>query len=104
MSKGSFLNLKDASGGLLNYGYMVHERIWNDFDLPRSLELLVCDRNVEFNLSDACHLMVVQHLLEPKSKLATFEGQGRYLNLLKVGYNHQHRALDVIAEKKEMLE
>jgi len=105
MSKGSFVNLKDASEGeLLNYGYTVYENIWSDFDLPKSLELLVCDRNLEFNLSDACLLMVIQHLLEPKSKLATFKGQSRYLNLSHVGYNHLYRALDVIAEKKETLE
>ena len=105
LSRGSFVNLKDASEGeLFNYGYTVHEKIWNDFDLPKLLELLLSDRDLEFNLSDACLLMVIQHLLEPKSKLATLKGQGRYLNLLKVGYNHQHRALDVIAEKKEMLE
>lgn len=105
MSKGSFVNLKDASEEeLLNYGYTVYENIWNDFDLPKSLELLVCDRNLEFNLSDACLLMVIQHLLEPKSKLATFKGQSRYLNLSHVGYNHLYRALDVIAEKKETLE
>jgi len=105
LSRGSFVNLKDASEGeLFNYGYTVHEKIWNDFDLPKLLELLLSDRDLEFNLSDACLLMVIQHLLEPKSKLATLKGQGRYLNLPQVGYNHLYRALDIIAEKKETLE
>jgi len=57
MSKGSFVNLKDASEGkLLNYGYTVYENIWSDFNLPKSLELLVCDRSLEFNLSDGVSL------------------------------------------------
>jgi len=52
----------------------------------------------------ACLLMVIQHLLEPKSKLATYEGQSRYLKLPHIGYNHLYRALDVVAEDKETLE
>ncbi len=104
-SKGSLTNLKDASEGeLLNYGYVVYEKIWNDFDMPKLLASLLYDRNVEFDLPKACLLMVIQHLLEPKSKLATYEGQSRYLKLPHIGYNHLYRALDVVAEDKETLE
>jgi len=48
--------------------------------------------------------MAVQHLLEPKSKLATHQEQQRYFNMKEVSLQHLYRALDCLCDKKEAIE
>ncbi|MEW5897974.1 MAG: IS1634 family transposase [Bacillota bacterium] len=48
--------------------------------------------------------MAVQHLLEPRSKLATYHHQDRYVQLPPVDLNHLYRSLDILWEQKETLE
>ncbi|MDI6705879.1 MAG: IS1634 family transposase, partial [Bacillota bacterium] len=49
-------------------------------------------------------LMVVQHLLQPRSKLTTYNHQTHFVNLPKVSLNQLYRSLDLLCEYKEQLE
>lgn len=102
---GSIVNLKDASEEeLFYYVCTTYEKIWNDFDLTKQLELLVCVRNVEFDLSDTCFLMSPNTYVNLKASLLPFKIRGVAWTLKVGGYDHLYRSLDAIAEKKEALE
>lgn len=58
----------------------------------------------QFSLSDASFLMAVQHLLQPRSKLATYNHQAHFVNLQKATINQLYRSLDLLCEYKEQLE
>jgi transposase len=48
--------------------------------------------------------MVIQHLLDPCSKLKTYEKQENFLGLDEVDLNSLYRSLDLLADNKEKIE
>ncbi|GFN21973.1 IS1634 family transposase [Thermanaeromonas sp. C210] len=98
----SLANFSEAQ--IKNWGYVVYRKIWNQFELPELLKEISAKHKVQFSLSDASFLMVVQHLLEPRSKLGTYNHQQRYASLPDVALNHLYRSLDLLSEHKELLE
>jgi len=48
--------------------------------------------------------MVLQHLLEPRSKLSTYREQQRHFEMDEISLNHMYRTLDYLSEKKEKIE
>jgi len=89
---------------IVNWGYVVYRKIWQEFGLDHILGRIKENGKIQFNLPDACFLMVVQHLLEPRSKLGTYCHQNRYVNLPAVELHHLYRSLDILCEHKEELE
>lgn len=95
---------KVSEAETVNWGYLVYKKLWDEFELARVLgEIQKCGKT-QFSLSDACFLMVIEHLLSPRSKLATYDRQGRYINLPEVKLQHLYRALDKLDLHKETLE
>jgi transposase len=88
---------------IVNWGYVVYQKIWKEFGLDRILTELKSEKT-QFDLNNTCFLMAVQHLLEPRSKLGTYHHQDRYVQLPPVDLNHLYRSLDVLWEQKETLE
>jgi transposase, IS4 family len=89
---------------IVNWGYVVYQKIWKEFGLDRILTELKESGKTQFDLNNACFLMAVQHLLEPRSKLGTYHHQDRYVQLPPVDLNHLYRSLDLLCEHKETLE
>ncbi len=89
---------------MLNWGYLVYKKLWDEFELGGVLGEIQKSGKTQFSLSDACFLMSVQHLLSPKSKLATYDRQDRYINMPEVKLQHLYRALDKLHLHKETLE
>jgi len=99
------VDLWDCSeADIVNWGYLIYQRIWKEYNLDELLSHLTRDRKIRFSLSDASFLMVVQHLLQPRSKLATYNHQAYFVNLPKVTLNQLYRSLDLLCEYKEQLE
>ncbi|WP_258361200.1 IS1634 family transposase [Moorella sulfitireducens] len=98
----SLANFSEAQ--IKNWGYVVYQKIWNQLELPKLLKKISAKRKVQFDLNDASFLMAVQHLLEPRSKLGTYNHQHRYASLPDVALNHLYRSLDLLCEHKELLE
>lgn len=99
------LDLGDISEAqIMNWGYIVYKRLWDRFGIGDILRRLTVGKKTQFDLDVASFLMVVQHLLEPSSKLGTYHKQQRYLGLPEVGLNHLYRSLDILAECKEDIE
>jgi transposase len=89
---------------IVNWGYLVYKKIWEVFELDKILTRIKEKGKTQFNLNNACFLMVIQHLLQPKSKLATYANQGYYVQLPNVELHHLYRALDIIHIQKEQIE
>ena len=88
---------------ILNWGYIVYQKIWQEFGLDNLLFRLKDSGKTQFDLSKTCFLMTIQHLLAPQSKLSTYTQQNRYLGLPEVKLQHLYRSLDLLAESKEVL-
>jgi len=89
---------------IVNWGWLVYRKLWEQLGIDVILEKLGQNRKYQFNVDQTSFLMAVQHLLDPRSKLGTFEHQERYLGLGEVGLNHLYRSLDFLCEHKETLE
>ena len=89
---------------IVNWGYIVYQKIWKEFELDKILNKLTKKRKTQFNLDDTSFLMAIQHLLEPKSKLSTYSHQNRYIGLPEIKLQHLYRSLDLLSESKEVLE
>jgi transposase len=89
---------------LYNYGYAAYLHLWRELDIDGVLQEAQRSTKITFSLSDVAFLMAVQHLLEPKSKLATHQEQQRYFNLKERSLQHLYRALDCLSDKKEEIE
>jgi transposase len=89
---------------IVNWGYLVYQKIWQEFELDKILNRLTSAKKTRFNLNANSFLMTIQHLLDPQSKLSTYTHQQRYLGLPEVKLQHLYRSLDLLAESKEVLE
>lgn len=91
-----------SEGQIVNYGYVVYRKLFKELGIEDILSQL--QGKAKFSLSDSCFLMVLEHLLEPKSKRGAYLHQQRYVQLPQVGLNHLYRALDVLHLHKEAIE
>lgn len=99
------VDLMNASQAkILNWGYKVYEKIWKNFELPEIFKDVKNSRKITYDIEATCFRMVIQHLLDPKSKLGTYEEQERYANLPRVSLQHFYRSLDVLVQEKEKIE
>ena len=89
---------------IVKWGHVVYKKIWEVFGLQDLLPQITEDTKVSFDLNAATFLMAVQHLLQPRSKLQTFQKQDEYLGLPEVSLNHLYRSLDLLSEHKTFLE
>ena len=89
---------------LFNYGYLAYLHLWRELGIEGCLEEAGCGSKLTFSLAQTTFLMVCQHLLEPMSKLATFERQSRYFNMPDIPLHHMYRALDRLSKTKEEIE
>lgn len=89
---------------IVNWGYVVYKKLWRQFGMEEMLQGIAASGKTKFNLSDTCFLMVVQHLLEPGSKLKTYVRQQRYAKLPSVSLNGLYRSLDLLCRNKEIIE
>lgn len=94
-----------SEGTLRNYGFIVYRKLWQLFELNKFFaDLAKKHPRLQFDLNSACFLMAVQHLLSPKSKLATYLNREQYLGIPEIDLNHLYRSLDLLAENKELIE
>ena len=88
-----------------NYGYLAYRKLWKELGIRDCLEAIQnCATRMEYPLSETAFLMAVQHLLEPRSKLSTYQRQGRYFGMNDISLQHMYRALDVMGKQKEEIE
>jgi transposase len=101
----SIVNLdKCSSNQIINWGYLIYKKLWNKFELNQFLPKIQQNTKTTFDLNNACFLMAIQHLLDPSSKLGTFNKQDKYVQHQPVELNHLYRSLDLLCQNKEAIE
>ncbi|WPX07795.1 IS1634 family transposase [Anaerocellum danielii] len=96
-----------SEGTILNYGYIVYRKLWELFRIDKFLEEYCYRRyKIKFDIDIVSFLMTVQRLLQPVSKLRTYEKRHQYFGfpLQEIDLNHLYRGLDILADVKEELE
>jgi transposase len=93
-----------SEAALYNYGYLAYLKLWETLGIRGCLEEAQSLTKISYSLPDIVFLMAVQHLLEPRSKLSTYENKHKYFNLPEISLHHMYRALDKLADQKEHIE
>ena len=96
------LNCSEAE--MLKYGYLPYLKLWHDLGISNCLNKIQTETKCQFHLNETTFLMAAQHLLQPKSKLATYEYQDKYIGLKQTEIQHLYRTLDKLGEYKEHIE
>ena len=91
---------------VFNWGYCVYKRLWKQYGLKRLLDEMAGLLGLRYSLNDVVFYEVLNHLLNPGSKLAGFEKrQSLYANLnTPDDLNAFYRCLDVLADHKDEIE
>jgi transposase len=89
---------------MLKYGYIPYLRLWMDLGIGHCINRLQGETRCTFQIGETAFLMAVQHLLSPKSKLATYDYQEAYIGLKQAELQHLYRTLDKLGEYKEKIE
>lgn len=97
-----FDNLKGEE--VVNWGQAVYKRLWKEFELEKIMNKIITKTKVQFSLNDSVLHMVIQQLLNPCSKLKTYEKQQEYLGVEEIELNSLYRSLDLLADNKEKIE
>lgn len=98
-------DFRDITEGVVRrYGFVPYRRIWQLFALDKLFENIQKASKLQINLGATCLLMVIQHLLSPRSKLDTYRKREEYLGIPELDLHHLYRALDVLADSKEAIE
>ena len=91
--------------GRKNWGTVaVVAKLWQIFGLGELFAELIEERKIEFEFFSAVYLMLMDRLLEPKSKLKSYQEQNNYHAIIEIELHQLYRALDVLAESKEKIE
>jgi transposase len=94
-----------SEGELFNYGYIVYKHIWANLKLDRLFQLIEKEhRLLKYDLNSVAFLISMQRLINPKSKKATYEGQGFYWGMPAVKLETVYRSLEILADSKERIE
>ncbi len=88
----------------LCYGDIVYKKLWDKYQFSSILAGVIKDKKIQSDLWRTVYLLVIDRLLNPRSKLACFEKQGKYINIEDVKLQHIYRCLDVLSATKAAIE
>ncbi len=98
-------NLEDVSeADIVNWGYKIYEKLWKRFGIDTILKEVQSRTRTKFDLNNSCLRMVIEHLLNHKSKLGIYNNQGMYFGLPESRLQHLYRSLDILSDYKEEME
>ncbi|MDR1319812.1 MAG: IS1634 family transposase [Gracilibacteraceae bacterium] len=90
----------DAASGsnLLNTGYFVLQKIYQDLKLADYLARIGEERRAAFPLDDINRFLTFARILDPESKLGTFDKLDTYYEKPSFAYQHILRFMDILEE------
>jgi transposase len=86
------------------YGDIVYKQLWDKYQFTAILAGVIKDKKIQFDFLQTAYLLVIDRLLHPRSKLACFKRQGKYIHIDDVQLQHLYRSLAWLAEAKTALE
>lgn len=90
----------------INYGYFLAQGIYENIGIDKFLTNYQKDNKlkIKYSLDDAMKLLVFSRILNPDSKLATFENKDIFFEKFNININDIYRSLDVFNELKDELQ
>lgn len=82
----------------LNIGYFVLQSIYHDLKLNDFFNNITADRKITFDCNIINRFLTYARILDPKSKLGTFDDMSTYYEQPDIPYHHMLRFMDVLAE------
>lgn len=97
--------LEDISEAeIIKWGHKIYEKIWKSFGIDEIIGSIKSETRSKVDLNTSCFRMVIEHLLEPKSKNGVYNNQDKYYDIPNIELHHLYRSLDILSENKELLE
>ena len=104
IKKGAEEEYECSEAEMLNYGYLAYLKLWEDLGIGNCLRELQDKTKGTYSINDCTFLMAIQHLLSPKSKLATYGTQYKYMGLKVIELHQLYRVLEKLGKSKESIE
>lgn len=86
------------------YGDIVYKKLWDKYLFTQLFTEIGKSRKISYDFWQSVYLLVIDRLLNPRSKLALFQRQGKYLNISDISLQHIYRCLDIMADAKHRIE
>jgi hypothetical protein len=83
---------------------LVFEKIWMNLSLSELFDQFNEIRKIRFDFFHTIFLMLIDRLTDPKSKRKSYEEQNRYHGIFEHALHHLYRALDLLADSKDLIE
>ena len=87
-----------------NVGYVFLQKIYNELGLNKICKNISQKYKFEYDLDSILSRLIYTRILEPSSKLSSFESSKKFLEQPNFELQHIYRALEVIAKETENIE
>lgn len=87
-----------SSSNQLNIGYFVLQAIYHKLDINSFFKAVTADLKITFNADQANRFMTYARILDPDSKLGTYDHLHRYYEQPKLEYIHLLRTMDILEQ------
>jgi len=81
----------------LNIGYFFLQQIYQRLDLPAFFLKACKDSRISFDPNEVNRFLTYARILEPDSKLGTYDNLERYYEKPSIGYQHILRTMDILS-------
>jgi transposase len=88
----------ESSSNLLNIGYFFLQKVYHDLDIGGFFKKVTAGSKISYSPNDANRFMTYARILDPDSKLGTYDHLCRYYERPDFGYVHMLRTMDILAE------
>lgn len=83
---------------ILNIGYFILQQIYHDLDIPSLLHRIQSNYRVTFNCDQINRFLSFARILDPRSKLGTFEHLHAFYEMPDFNYQHILRFMDILED------
>ena len=87
-----------------NTGYLFLKKIYKELKLDKICKQISKNYKFEYDLDSILSRLIYTRILEPSSKLSSFESSKNFLEQPNFELQHIYRALEVIANETELIE
>lgn len=85
-----------SKSALLNTGYFVLQKIYQDLRISEFLKEVQANSKVTFDCNDINRFLTFARILDPRSKLGTFDRLDTYYEQISFDYQHMLRFMDLL--------
>lgn len=87
------------------WGYKAYKSLFKSLGIEPILESLLKKSQIQYNIIDIVLLLVIDRLLQPASKLSSYQNKDRYVLMdFDCDLHHVYRSLDVLSGWKQEIE